>query len=83
MSLELAGEFGIDLGPLRQFVDRTDDGSNRALGKADPAVDANLGVDDHEFLVFIISRMDAVDGANVDASGINLSETSFADNVGH
>src|SRR3970040_128259 len=46
--LEAGGELGVDLRPFGVIVLALEDGIDRALGLADAAVDALVGVDDQE-----------------------------------
>src|SRR5690606_30959835 len=55
------------------------DGVGRALGLADPAVDALVGMDDEHVLAFV----EAVDRTDLDAVSVLAPDAVIRDDVGH
>jgi hypothetical protein len=55
------------------------DGTHRAFGDADCAVDALVGIDGEEVGAFA----EAVHRADVDTVGVFATDAGFGDNVGH
>lgn len=82
---------GVDLdifGPLFGDIFVPEDGFDGAGRLAGSAIDAFIGVDIEHFsgLVFgfILARVDAIDGADIDAGGILGADAGFSDDVnGH
>src|SRR6266850_144627 len=73
-------EVGVHLEPLFRLAVRVGkDRLGRALGLADPAVDALVGVDHQHVLALV----EAVDGADLDAVHVLALDAVFGDDVGH
>ena len=81
--VELRGELGIDRRPFGVVVRIVQNGADGALRQAEAAVDADVGVDDHELLAPIVARLDAIHRAHRDAGRVTLAETLFSNDVGH
>ena len=76
------GQLGVELGHVLLVAGHVflgNDGVDRALGDADGAVDALVGVDGQEVRAFT----EAVDRADVDAVGVLAADARFEDDVGH
>ena len=60
---------------------------HRASGLAGTTIDANLRVNvEHGYLRevrFILARMDAIDGTNIDTGRVLRADAWFSDDVGH
>src|SRR5207245_3794230 len=81
--LEGGGQILVDLRPLGGFLLGLHDRLDRALREAGPAVDALLGVDDHEGLALIFAGVDAVHGAYGHAGRVALAQALVDDDVRH
>jgi hypothetical protein len=66
-------------GPLRRHISVGKDGLHRALGFTGTTVDALFGVD----VVLVLPFVDAIDRANLHATGVLGFEAGFGDDVGH
>src|SRR5260221_1673766 len=76
----LDGELGVHLEPFfRLAVGVGEDGIGRALGLADAAVDALVGVD-HQHLVALV---EAIDCADLDAVHVLALDAVFGNDVSH
>src|SRR6478735_8705511 len=76
------GQLGVELGHVLLVAGHVflgNDGVDRALGDADGAVDALVGVDGEE----VGPLTEAIDGADVDAVGVLAADAGFEDDVGH
>jgi hypothetical protein len=72
----LAGQLGVELDEVElvaRHVFLGQDGVDRALGDADGAVDALVGVDGEE----VGALAEAVDGADIDAVGVLAADAGF------
>jgi hypothetical protein len=68
---------------LRIFFDAGDDGADGALGQANSAINADIGVYDHENFAFVFAGVNALDGTNGLAGGVALAQALFGDYVRH
>src|SRR5258708_5476513 len=76
----LDGELGVHLEPFfRLAVGVGNDGIGRALGLADAAIDALVGMD-HQHVVALV---EAIDGADLDAVHVLALDAVFGDDVSH
>src|SRR5919112_5310244 len=74
------GEIGVHLEPfLKAALGVGKDRLGRALGLADAAVDALVGVDDEHVLALV----EAIDRAHLDAIHIFAADAGIGDDVGH
>jgi hypothetical protein len=77
-------EIGVELGelfPLGRQSRILVDGFDRAFRFTGSARNTFIGVDEH--LGVVVSAVDAVNGANLDASFIFYSDTGFSNDIGH
>ena len=81
--LERGGQFGVDLRVSGIVIRAFHDGADGAGGIAAGAFRALLGIDDHESLALVVSRVNAIHWANIDALSVNLTQALFGNDIRH
>ena len=81
--LEGRSQFGVDLRVFRIRFWAFHDGADGAGGIAAGAFRALLGIDDHESLALVVSRVNAIHWANIDALSVNLTQALFGNDIRH